>query len=418
MTKNIRLYSYYRMFSYDLFFYYVMSFFYLTTVKGLNVTQILLLSSAYPLYKIVLQIPCNNMAQKLGIRKSIITGNLFWVLGLITYILAPNIAILVVSDILFAIGAVLKQITEPAMLICSLKREKQEDEYNRIEGSGIGKYFYIETIASILAGFLFTINPHLPYILGTIMSIVSLILATQFEEVKEVTTQEYTSFRKYLSALKHSMKSVVKKKRLQALMLYSGIFMGFIGIGSCYYKNMLTSLGMSAANFGIVFALLTTIQGIACQRQYIVERKTRNKTLTWTGLSYTVIFILIGLLLVSKLETTLLIPLVIILLVTQKIVEGTYQISMNKYMVNFTTPNTITTVLTSANLFNNIGSSLVMFFGALVLDNLNMSWGYILVGSLGFIVISLILLFMKTRVGLTPEEYTEYLEDEMKVAEQ
>ena len=418
MTKNIKLYSYYRMFSYDLFFYYVMSFFYLTTVKGLNVTQILLLSSAYPLYKIVLQIPGNNIAQKLGIRKSIITGNVFWVLGIITFILAPNLAVIVFSDILFAIGAVLKQITEPAMLICSLKKEKKEDQYNRIEGSGIGKYFYIETIASILAGFLYTINPHLPYILGTIMSIVSLILATQFEEVNEVTTQEYTSFREYLSDLKCSIKNVVKKRRLQALMLYSSIFMGFIGISTCYYKNMLTNLGMSAANFGIVFALLTTIQGIACQRQYIVERKTKNKTLTWTGLSFTAIFILIGLLSASKLETTLLIPLVVILLVTQKIVEGTYQISMNKYMVNFTTPSTITAVLTSANLFNNIGSSLVMFFGALVLDNTNMSLGYILVGSLGFIAISLILLFMKTRVGLTPEEYTDYIDDDMKVANQ
>lgn len=418
MTKNIKLYSYYRIFSYDLFFYYVMSFFYLTTVKGLNVTQILLLSSAYPLYKIVLQIPCNNIAQKLGIRKSIITGNVFWVLGLITYIISPNLAVIVLSDILFAIGAVLKQITEPAMLICSLKSEKKEDQYNRIEGSGIGKYFYIETIASILAGFLFTINPHLPYILGTIMSIISLTIATQFDEVKEVATQEYTSFREYLSALKSGMKNVVKKKRLQALMLYSAIFMGFIGIGTCYYKNMLTSLGMSAANFGIVFALLTTIQGIACQRQYIVERKTRNKTLTWTGLSYTVIFILIGIFTGSKLETTLLIPLVVVLLLMGKIVEGTYQISMNKYMVNFTTPNTITNVLTSANLFNNIGSSIVMFFGAIVLDNTNMSLGYILVGSLGFIVISLILMFMKTRVGLTPEEYTDYLEDEIKLAEQ
>jgi sugar phosphate permease len=175
---------------------------------------------------------------------------------------------------------------------------------------------------------------------------------------------------------------------------------------------MLSNLGMDTGNFGIVFALLTIIQGIACQRQYAVERKTKNKTLTWTGLSFTAIFIIIGVLGISGIESTLLISLIVLLLVIQKIIEGTYQISIKKYMVNFTTPSTITSVLTSNTLFNNIGTSLVMLFGAFVLDNVDMNYGYIFVGFTGFVVMLFIIAFMKTRVGLKPEEYKEYTAEE------
>lgn len=408
MTKNVKLYSWYRIFSYDIFFFNVISFFYFTIVKNLTVTQILFLEALYPIYQILLQIPSNTIAQRIGAKNSIVLGNLCWVIGFVTYILAPNIAYIIVADILFALGNVLKQITEPAILIHALKQEQKEEEFNKIEGAGVGKYYYIETITSILAGFFFAINPYLPFILGSIMSVISLIISFFFDDVDATIERNYNSIKEYLIDLEHSIKNIITKERLKALILYSSIFSGIIAISTCYYKNMLSNLGMTTENFGVVFALLTIIQGIACQRQYVVERKTKNKTLTWTGLSFTAIFIVIGVIGISNLQSTLLISLIVVLLVVQKIIEGTYQISIKKYMVNFTTPSTITSVLTSNTLFNNIGTSLVVMFGAFVLDNLDMNFGYIFVGAAGFITMLLIVTFMKTRVGLKPEEYKEY----------
>ena len=81
-------------------------------------------------------------------------------------------------------------------------------------------------------------------------------------------------------------------------------------------------------------------------------------------------------------------------------------------MVSFTTSGTITNVLTSSDLFNNIGTSLILFFGAFILDNMDMSYGYIVFGSIGFVLMALILVFMKTRVGLKPEDYKEYLKED------
>jgi len=379
----------------------------------LDISQVLFLEALYPIYGIVFQIPCNTIVQKIGAKNSVIIGNLLWVMAFIFYMIAPGMLVIAIADITLAIGNILKQITEPAILMQALKEENMEDSFNKLEGAGVGKFYYIETITSILAGFLFVINPYIPFILGTIMSIISLIIACQFENVKATIEEEFGSFKEYLTSLKDSIKHVMSKKRLQALILYSSVFTGIITISTCYYKNFLNNLGMDTAEFGIVFALLTIIQGIACQRQYIVERKTKNKTLTWIAFMYTITFISIGLLGISGLPVTPLISLIVILLVIQKIIEGTYQISIKKYTVNFTTPATITSVLTASTLIDNIGTSIILLFGAFVLDNLDMNYGYIIVGGVGFVVMALILMFMKKRVGLKPEEYTEYSKDEM-----
>jgi len=413
MKKNIKLYSLYRIFSYDIFFYNVIYFFFYISVKHLDISQVLFLEALYPIYGIVFQIPCNTIVQKIGAKNSVIIGNLLWVMAFIFYMIAPGMLVIAIADITLAIGNILKQITEPAILMQALKEENMEDSFNKLEGAGVGKFYYIETITSILAGFLFVINPYIPFILGTIMSIISLIIACQFENVKATIEEEFGSFKEYLTSLKDSIKHVMSKKRLQALILYSSVFTGIITISTCYYKNFLNNLGMDTAEFGIVFALLTIIQGIACQRQYIVERKTKNKTLTWIAFMYTITFISIGLLGISGLAVTPLISLIVILLVIQKIIEGTYQISIKKYTVNFTTPATITSVLTASTLIDNIGTSIILLFGAFVLDNLDMNYGYIIVGGVGFVVMALILMFMKKRVGLKPEEYTEYSKDEM-----
>ncbi|MCX8075212.1 MAG: MFS transporter [Clostridia bacterium] len=407
MNRNIKIFPIYRVFSYDIFFYYVIAFFYFTDIKGLSVSQYLILEALYPIYGIIFQIPAGIIVKKLGIKNSNILANCLWVLGFIGYIISPNMAFIILSDISFAIGNVIKHITEPALLMQSLKNEKREDEFGKLEGSGVGVYYYIETITSIVAGFLYVLNPYLPFVLGTCTSIIALILATKFKDVKISEDNYSTSIKEYIGELKKGVKNVLKKKRLQALMLYSSIFAGIISIGSTYYKNFFDNLGIDTEKFGLVFALLTIIQGFACQSQYAVERKTKNKTLTFVAIIFTLNFILIGLLGMSNFPTSTIILLVVALLIIQRVFSGIYEISIEKYMLNFTNEKTMTTVLYVNNFFKNIGTSLIIFMGAFVLDNVDMNIGYVLVGVIGLLIMSLILKFMKTRVGLKPEEYVD-----------
>lgn len=409
MQKNIKIYSIYKIFSYDIFFYYAISFFFFTTVKHFTVSQILLLEALYPLYGTILQIPSGIIVQKFGIKNSMVFGNFLWMIGYIIYIIAPNIFFIIVADIIFAIGNSVKQITESSFLFDNLKSKKRESEYNKIEGKGIAMFYYIETITSILAGFLFVVNPYLPFVLGTLMCLISTCIAIQFKEPKYKPQIEYKSFKEQVKTLKEGIRDTLKSKRLQALILYASFFIGFISINSTYYVNFLKNLGVDVENYTLIFAILAIIHGISSQNQYIIERKTRKKTLKILSILFSLTLITIGIIGTLNISKMLIIGIVICIVIIQKIIEGTYEVSISRYMVNFTTTQIAPNILATYNFFKNIGQSLLLFLGALLISKANINNSYIILGTVTFIVMTILILFMKNKVGLEPKEEEEKL---------
>ena len=73
---NQTLYKFYKMFSWDLLFYYAISFLFLHETKGLSTSQIIFADAFYPLFTIILQLPCTILVEKFGKKKSLILGNL------------------------------------------------------------------------------------------------------------------------------------------------------------------------------------------------------------------------------------------------------------------------------------------------------------------------------------------------------
>lgn len=404
MLKNIKLYSIYKIFSYDIFFYYAISFFFFTAVKNLSVSQILILEALYPIYGILLQIPSSLIVSKIGVKNSIVIANMLWAIGYIGYIIAPNMSIIIVSDIIFAIGNALKQITESTFLLETLKKKQKEDEFNKIEGKGIAVHHYIETITSILAGFLFIVNPYIPFILGAIVCVFSACIAIQFKEFKYEQKQEYEPLKKQISNLTSSIKNTIKNSRIQALILYSAVFSGIIAIISTYNTNFLQYLGIDVGQYALIFSVFSIIQGMASQNQYIIEKKTKNKTLTWLSVIFMLTIILVSVIGIINIPTTLIIGIVICIIIVQKIITGTYEVSMSKYIINFTNLKTAPNILATYNFFKNIGISLLLFLGALLIDNIDIINSYTILGISGLVIILIIISFMKTRVGIEPQE--------------
>ena len=63
----MKLYSIYRAISMDLIFYYAIEFLFLTQVKNISAPEVVLKSSFYALFMIILQIPANILIDKMGI---------------------------------------------------------------------------------------------------------------------------------------------------------------------------------------------------------------------------------------------------------------------------------------------------------------------------------------------------------------
>ena len=73
----MKIYSLYRMLSLDIIFYYAIEFLFLTQVKNISAADVVLKSSFYALFMIILQIPATIVVERLGTRRCTILGNIF-----------------------------------------------------------------------------------------------------------------------------------------------------------------------------------------------------------------------------------------------------------------------------------------------------------------------------------------------------
>ena len=100
---NTGLFPVYKMLSWDLVFFYAVSFLFLTTVKGISASYILFAEAFYTICKVILQIPCTALVDKIGNRNSLIIGNLSVSLHVLVIILSVGFSSLMLSHVFAAV---------------------------------------------------------------------------------------------------------------------------------------------------------------------------------------------------------------------------------------------------------------------------------------------------------------------------
>ena len=105
---NVNIYTRYKMFSWDFLFYYAIIFLFFTQIKGINAADVLLAEALYPIFKIIFLVPATVMIESLGKRNSLIIGNIFVCLAILTYIIANNLIVVIIGELLSAIVFIIK----------------------------------------------------------------------------------------------------------------------------------------------------------------------------------------------------------------------------------------------------------------------------------------------------------------------
>jgi hypothetical protein len=136
----------------------------------------------------------------------------------------------------------------------------------------------------------------------------------------------------------------------------------------------------------------------------MIERKTKNKTLSYLSIVFVSTLIIIGILGLSNFNNIVIVALVICIVVIQKIVEGTYEVSMSKYILNFTTMDTAPNIEMTYVLFKDIGKSTILFIGSYLIGKTNINNAYLIYGLASFAIVLFLISFMKERVGIKIEE--------------
>ena len=405
---NVNLYTRYKMLSWDLLFYYAIIFLFFTQTKGISAADVLLAESFYPIFKIIFLVPATILINSLGKRKSLIIGNFFVFLAILVYIIGLNFAFIVIGELLSAIGFIIKGVCESNMIYDSLeKNEKRGARFAKIEGQGTSYYYYIDAISSVIAGFLFSINGYIPMILCLICTIISLYLSTKFKDIDERKKVNKYEVAKECKDLINSFKLFGRSPRLKNLIFFGALVSAIILSLTMLRSSIMQDIGIPSQYFGIIFAVLGLISGIAAKNESRFHKKFKNKTLASLAIPFVFSCIILGVCCSVNIGYEFNVGVVLIVFLIQYIARGPFYPLIKQYLNNFTTATLRTKISSSFNLLENILRFLITFAASNLLRVTTTANTFTILGCVLAIIVVLMLDNMRKKVGLKPEQYSE-----------
>ncbi len=419
--NNAKLYPVYKMFSWDLLFFYSIEFLFYTITKRVTASEILIINGFYLLFRIVMQIPAVAITDFLGKRKSIILGNILLIVYMLILLCFPGAISIIIADLIFALGYDMKTIAESNLLYDSVSTRGGECLYSKLDAKGGSWYYILDGIASLVAGYLFVINNYIPMLICLGFIVISTILSFGFKDVYKIEKEKKekiglaVTLKDYGNDLKSSFKFILKSKRMKAFILFQIVFYSVIEIVDTYNSDLLINIGIPEEQFSMIFAVLTLIGGISLSLKRPIEKKFKNRTLSFVSLMYIGACIIIGAI-STFWKSEAIIPIVLMMYAVQKINTSIWYILEAKYLKNFTKEEMRNKITFSYEFIGGIAASIFSILGGLLLKVLNVENAFLVIGLLALASMVVVLDYMRTRFGLKPEEYTkEDLEFESSV---
>lgn len=172
-------------------------------------------------------------------------------------------------------------------------------------------------------------------------------------------------------------------------------------------SSIFTDLYLPEQYFGIIYAVLQIISGIASSRQEWFHKRYKNRTLTVFGMAVTLSMIAIGLSGIIGLNYGLTLKVVLIMLAIQCAVKGPYYTLIKRYLNSFSSSSMRTKIYSAIEIpYSLLRAGIFMICSAL-LDVTTTSYVYVILGCVFSVIMIFLLDHMKHTVGLKPEEYSE-----------
>lgn len=414
---NLKLYFLYKAFSWDLLFYYAISFMFLNAYKGLSAAEIIFADSFYPFFKVLLQIPATLFVEKTDKRTGLIVGNLALFIYVLFVLGCHSMYIMIIGNIFMALGFVLKNLCESNLIYDSLqKSNKNQKMFSKIDGKSSAAYYVLEALSCGASGFLYNINPNIPIIACLLCTLFSVILSHLFIEVEDITNPDENhikiknariGFKKYIRNLKNAFKFIFSSPRLKSLIYFNAIFMAIIYLLISYRRSLLSEMGVSAQNIGLIFAVLELLSSIASAYTSKINKKLKNKSLTYLSLYFIFSIIVSGLVVVLTVPYNVELSIVILMLAIQFLAKGPYYTLIKQYLSSFSSSTMRIKIFSANNLIEGIITGIISFIGSWLLLFTDTAHASIIIGCSSFVIVIILLEYMSSRVGLDPEKYTK-----------
>lgn len=408
---NIKLYPNYMMLSYNLLFYYGINIMFLSDAKSFTDSQILLSNTMFAIFLIILQLPVTLIIAKIGNKHSAMIGNLFNVIWGVIMIFLTRLEGLMLAQFIRSFAVSIKYIAEPNLLGNSIPLSSRSDIiHSNITKKGYQRYYILQAITTVLAGFIYEINPYIPIILSMVCSCLSIGLASGFTDIryeKQRKNNEIYTLNKYYKDLVKGLRFTFTSKRLLSLFLFTGIIYGTINLSTTYELAILQYLGMAPKLIGIFYAVLALFNGIFSRDALKFNNIHQNRSLTTILIQYSISFILIGIVTIINVNDYIKAIIIVAISIILASLQGVFSILQKKYFNSFSTYKISASVNSAKHIIDNTFIIITTYIGSLTLMFYNVGISIILVGAILIIIAIVLFQFSKTKLGLKPTEYSK-----------
>lgn len=405
--RNMKLFPITKALGWDLIFYYTINFLFLTQVKQINPADIVLINAFYHLFGVISQIPATFIIEFLGRKNAIILGNVLNAIHMLIKLASRSIFDLAISEVLCSLSYAIKDSAEPGLLNTSIPPTRSKSKiFAKISQKGTSTYYLLNAISMILSGFLYEINPYIPMSLSfcilLLVTVISMFYIEPIERKKKKVKAQTP-----IKDIKESMQFILKSERVKGLILYSGIVNGLLAILGNFEISLLEELNVEAKYIGILFAFLGIASGMSSKRQHQFHEKYRNSSLKRVGYALAFSCAISGVAGMFYKDISFVIVIIIMAYILKYLAAGIYHALLEKYLSNFTNKHIDTKIYTAKNLFKGIFSAISGVAASFLLDRMSTAYSMIIIGTIFVGLITIVTMYMKTRVGLKPEEYSK-----------
>ena len=405
--KNMKIYPYYMMFGYELLFFYGIKVMFFSEVKGMTNAQILLSTSLYAVFLIIMQFPASIIVGKIGKKNTTILGNIINLFSIIMFMILKTFNGLVIAQLINAIAFSFKTIAESNLLTISIPNVSNSNEiFTNIDKKGYARFCVFSAISTILSGWLYRINPYLPMVFCLICALIATMISFNFGDLEQDKSNN-TNLKEYLKELKKGYKFTINSKRLRALLLATGTLWGVVSLVETYQLALLQDMTISSVEVTLIYALYEISKAISSLKAPEFNKRFKNRSLTNILGVFSFCLILAGITSVLLIPLGIKIAIIVLFIITMGAMNGTSQILSKKYLNSFANEKILTCIYSAKGLSDNISKTIITGVGSFILSVAQINVAVVIVGLILMVFTFIISMYMDNKVGLSPDEYTQ-----------
>lgn len=316
----------------------------------------MMLQSVNAISIVLLEVPTGAIADIVGRKFSLMISSIMMITGLIIYVATRNFYIFIFAEIMFGLGLSFRSGADSALLYDTLKELNRADEFPAIQGKAQFYALILQSVGSIIIGYLYNINVNSPYIVSIGLIAMSGVCSIFFKEVHTHIGGEKPNYFKHV---KDSAMYVVKHHKIRAIIMYSVFIYIIWRIGFWYYQPYMKAVHIDAKYFGILFSIFNLAAAIGSKKVNLIMMRLQDKSLLFLSALFVSSFLLMGM-------TRLYVGAIFILF--QEFARGIRRPILLKYVNENIPTDKRATIISFKSLSENLAVAVLYPFIGLLMD--------------------------------------------------